>query len=208
VRLLLAMRAPLVPSDADLSLLHIVAATLRDDAAPDAVQAALSLAHEMADAEGVRASFAARSPTQLVAGVWLDDARALEPFAASEEHMSFVMRGLASVITGMWSASLACAEAPPSHTPDAVWLFAIPEFEGVFEWEVRRLLDDVAGLPGMAWVGPTVEERERYRAGGVVLLAAEESTAFGEALSSARGSWQELGERLQEAFVTGAGEVR
>lgn len=179
-----------------------MAAELRDDAAPEAVQQALVYAQELATAQGVRVACYGRSETQLVVAVWLDDGQALEPFAASGQHMNFIMRGLASVIRGMWSASVATGISPPPGEPFALWLFAVPEFEGVFEWEVRKLLEDVEALPGIAWVGPTVEERERYRAGGAVLLTEAELDRFEEALATARAGWGGLAERLEQAITT------
>ena len=185
-----------------MSLLHIVAAELRDDAPPEAVQQALAYARGLAAADGVRAARCGRSETQLLAAVWLDDAAALEPFAASEEHMSFVMRGLAPAISGMWSASVSTEGPPPAEQTvtdsDSLWLFAVPQFEGVFEWEVRRLLDDVTALPGSVWAGPTVEERERYRAGGAVLLTHAEVRPFQDALAATRAGWGDLADHLQQ----------
>jgi len=184
-----------------VSLLHLVAAELLDDAPDEAVQQALAYAGELAGAEGVTATCFGRSERQLVAAVWLDDARALEPFAASPEHMSFIMRGLASVIRGMWSASVTADGAVVPDDAAALWLFAVPQFEGVFEWEVRKLLDEVAVLPGVAWSGATVEERERYRAGGAVLLTEAQVEPFGEALTTARAGWGGLAERVEQALV-------
>jgi hypothetical protein len=184
-----------------LPLLHIVSAELRDDASPEAIQQALVYAHALATAEGVSAICCGRSATRLLVSIWLDNAQALEPFAASPEHMSFIMRGLATVIRGMWSASVATEDNPPTEAPTALWLFAIPAFEGVFEWEVRRLLDDVAALPGVAWAGPTVEERERYRAGGAVLLTDSEMGTFEEALAAARIGWGSLADHLEQAVA-------
>ncbi len=185
-----------------MPLLHIVAAELRDDAPPEAVQQALAYARGLAAAHGVRAACCGRSETQLLAAVWLDDAAALEPFAASGEHMSFVMRGLAPAIHGMWSASVATEAPPPvqqtATDSESLWLFAVPQFEGVFEWEVRRLLDDVAALPGSVWAGTTVEERERYRAGGAVLLTHAKVRPFQEALAAARAGWGNLADRLEQ----------
>ena len=185
-----------------MPLLHIVAAELRDDAFPEAVQQALAYAHGLGTADGVRAACSGRSETHLLVAVWLDDPAALEPFAASEQHMSFVMRGLAPAIRAMWSASVATEDPPPTEKtsagPDSLWLFAVPQFQGVFEWEVRRLLDDVAALPGSVWAGPTVEERERYRAGGAVLLTHAQVRPFQQALDAARAGWGNLADRLEQ----------
>jgi hypothetical protein len=100
--------------------------------------------------------------------------------------MSFVMRGLAPVVAGMWSVSISTPREAPTGDPAAIWVFAIPETEGVFEWQIRRQLESIEALPGDAWVGPTVEERERYRAGGVVLLDTASIPSFEDAVPDAR----------------------
>jgi hypothetical protein len=182
-------------------LLHLVAAELRDDVLAEDVQRALAYAHALAAGEGVRAVCYGRSETHLLAAVWLDDVKALEPFAASEEHMTFIMRGLATVIRSMWSASVATEGPPPTESFAALWLFAVPEFEGVFEWEVRKFLEDIEMLPGTCWAGPTVEERERYRAGGAVLLTATEINSFQDSLATATTGWGSLANRLQQAVT-------
>jgi hypothetical protein len=161
-------------------VVHLIAAHLRLDATPEAVAHASAAATALEGAPGVDACVAGRSASRLVAAVWLADAAALEPFAASEAHMSFVMRGLAPAIVGMWSASIASERPAPADQPAALWPFAVPETEGVFEWQVRRELETIDGLPGTAWLGATVEERERYRAGGVVLLSEQEVAPFQE----------------------------
>ncbi len=161
-----------------MSVVHVIAAALRPNGDPEAVGHASRAALALAGAPGVSASHAGRSPTHLVAAVWLIDAVALEPFAASPAHMNFVMRGLAPVISGMWSVSATVERAAPRSVPAGLWAFALPGADGVFEWQVQRQLELIRESPGEAWVGPTVEERERYRAGGVVLLGAEEFERF------------------------------
>jgi hypothetical protein len=175
-----------------MPVVHLIAASLRSDVHRDLVDAASCAAAELDTAPGVRAARVGRSPTHLVAAVWLAEPADLEPFAASPPHMNFVMRGLAPAIQGMWSASVAVDREPPpadvgSLAHAALWVCAVPEADGIFEWQIRRQLDLIDGLAGNAWLGPTIEERERYRAGGVVLLAAEEIEPFEAALAAADG---------------------
>jgi hypothetical protein len=169
-----------------MPVVHAIAATLRIDADPAAVDRAVATAEELRSAPAIQAVHVGRSASRLVTAVWLPEPSALEPFAASTAHMSFVMRGLAPVVAGMWSVSVATPRDAPATDPAAIWAFAIPETEGVFEWQIRRQLESIEALPGDAWVGPTVEERERYRAGGVVLLDAASIASFEEALPDAR----------------------
>ncbi len=181
-------------------LLHLVAARLKPDADAAGVERALELAHALRDADGVEAVTVAASADRVIVAAWLTGLTALEPFAASPAHMRFVMRGLAPVISGMWSAAVDTESSPPAPgaKPAALWVFAVGAAE-VFEWQVRDLLESVDALPGAAATGPTVEERERYRAGGLVALAFNEVGPFDATLRTVRASWGVLAESVEEA---------
>lgn len=178
-------------------ILHLVAARMKPDADADGRDHALALAHALRAAPGVDRVIVAASDERLIVATWLPDRAALEPFAASPAHMQFVMRGLAPVIAGMWSASLE-TEGEPSEAPAALWVFALGASE-VFEWQVRALLLGVEALPGRAATGPTVEERERYRAGGAVCLGFAEVGPFDAALAEARPAWAGIADAIEEA---------
>lgn len=179
--------------------LHVVAARLREDAPLEGVARAIEAARALSDAPGVETVVVARSEERLVVATWLAGRQALDAFAESRPHMTFVMQGLAPVIRGMWSAAIeAACDLPPADTT-AVWAFALPTTEGVFEWQVRDLLAAVEAMPGSAVTGPTVEERERYRAGGVVCLSAASMAAFAEALPASRTAWAEAAGAVEEA---------
>src|SRR3990172_7724952 len=96
-----------------MGILHVICATLRPDASEQAIAHAITLARDLARAEGARHAVIGRSPDRLVAVTWLAGREALEPFAASPAHMSFIMRGLAPCISGMWSAAVESDVAPP-----------------------------------------------------------------------------------------------
>lgn len=178
-------------------ILHLVAARLKADADRERRDHAIALAHALRDAPGVQRVIVAASEQRLIAATWLPDRAALEPFAASPPHMHFIMRGLAPVIAGMWSASVE-TDGDPAETPSALWVFALGASE-VFEWQVRDLLRGVEDLPGSAATGPTVEERERYRAGGIVCLDFAEVGPFEAALASARLEWAGIADAIEEA---------
>ncbi len=194
-------------------VLHLIVGSLPAGAEQDArLAAALDLGGALAGAPGVRAALLGRSAEHVVAACWLDGPAALDPFAESAPHMAFVMRGLAPLVRGMWSASVAtdaplpAGGADPADLDDldavaALWALAVPERAGVYEWEVRSLLDGIAALPGRAVTGPTVEERERFRAGGVVALRADELAPFQQALEAARAGWPAFATELEEALV-------
>jgi hypothetical protein len=178
----------------------VVCATVRPDASPDAVAHALDLARAMDAAPGARRVLCGADGGTVVAATWLDGREALEPFAASPPHMAFVMRGLAPCIRGMWSAGVE-TDAPPPPSPAALWAFAVRDSETLYEWQVRDLVQAIEALPGRAAAGPTFEERDRYRAGGVVALAADEVGPFQATLVTARAAWGEVAGLLVEGFV-------
>lgn len=181
---------------------HVICATLRPEADPAAVEHAVDLAHRLNEASGARHTLAGRSERALVTVTWLDDRDALEPFAASAAHMSFIMRGLAPCISGMWSAAVDTDAPPPSSPPSALWVFALADAATLYEWQVRDFISSVQDLPGAAAAGVTIEERERYRGGGVVCLAATEVEAFRSAVEATRAIWGDVAPALAQELVT------
>ena len=184
-------------------VLHLIAARLPAGAGGDPrLDAAIDLGGALASAPGVRTALLGRSERHIVSACWLDERGALEPFAASAPHMAFVVRGLAPLVSGMWSASVESAAPPPAGADAAaMWAMAVPESGGIFEWEVRALLEAVAGLPGAASFGPTVEERDRFRAGAAIVLRAGEAERFDAALREARPTWPAFAAGIEEALV-------
>lgn len=181
-------------------LVHLIVATLPADAPDDGAARAVVRAEELQSAPGVLAVLIGRSDERLVVATWLTSREALEQFAASTVHMAFIMQGLAPVIRGMWSAAIETDASPPAARPAHLWAFALPEREGVYEWQVRQFLDEVEALPGaVAAAGPTFEERERFRAGGVACV--DDASAFAAGLTSLRGQWGELLAGMQDALV-------
>ena len=185
---------------AETRVVHVVCATVKPDAPAEAVAYALDLARALDGAPGARGVLCGADAGLVVAVTWLDGREALDPFAASPPHMAFVMRGLAPCIRGMWSAGVE-TDAPPPETVDALWVFAVRDSDSLYEWQIRDLVHAVDALPGHAAAGPTFEERDRYRAGGVVALAAAEVEPFRAALTAARAAWGDIVELLTEGFV-------
>ena len=168
-------------------LVHVVTAGLRPNASPSAIEQAIGLAGGLEGAAGARATVIAASQRHLIVATWLSGREQLEPFAASEEHMAFIMQGVATVTDGVWSAAVETDAEPPDSVSE-LWAFALPDRDEVYEWQVRALIERVEGLPGVASCGLTFEERDRFRAAGVVALRAAERDAFDEALPAVDGS--------------------
>jgi hypothetical protein len=99
----------------------------------------------------------------------------------------------------MWSAAVETETEPPTSRPAHLWAFALPEREGIFEWQVRALLDDIDALPGIAATGPTAEERERFRAGGVICL--DDEPSFRAGLDALQARRHDLMAGMQDALV-------
>jgi hypothetical protein len=190
-------------STSSTGVVHVIAATLRADADESLVDTALERARALNTAPGARRVVLARSEQALLAAIWLDDRAALEPFAASPEHMAFVMRGLAPCIAGMWSAAVEAAAPPPSKDEpfEALWVFAVRTSDTAFEWQVRDVLHSLDPLPATVAAGPTFEERDRYRAGGVACIPAGGSEAFRAGLDAARGAWCDMAADIVESVA-------
>lgn len=183
-------------------LLHLVVATLREPVDADAFERTVAQGRALVAAPGVRDQLIGWSGRQLVIATLLDSTADLDHFVASDEHMRFVMQGLAPVISGMWSTAVEAGSAPAIDAP-LLWAFALPDHEGVFEWQVRQFLAEVAHLGVAAIVGVTIEERERYRAGGLVALSAGDDVP--SLIAGARQRWHELGGTMDDALVEARG---
>ena len=189
-------------------LVHVVCASLLTDLEGEALESARSLALGLADAPSTMAVVVAESPTHLLVATWLDSRDALEAFAASPAHMAFIMRGVARVTSGMWSAA-AETEAPPptefgvprENATQTLFVFGLRAFEGpqLFEWEVRALLEGITALPGVSAAGPTFEEQDRFRAAGAVVIPALEHEAFTAALAATAAGWGAAAGALEHA---------
>ena len=183
-----------------MPIVHIICATLKPDASEDAVAQAIDLGRLLRDASGVQHAVLGHTDDHLIAVTWLEGRDALEPFAAAPAHMAFIMRGLAPCISGMWSAAVE-SDTPLPASIDTMWVFALRSVDSLFEWQVRDLLASIDALPGTAAVGPTFEERDRYRAGGVVCLIGDEVTAFEVALGAAHAAWGPLDTSIVDSKV-------
>lgn len=179
-------------------VVHIIAATLRTGLPADVVATTMERAQALRDAPGARTVLLAHSDLSVVVATWLGGRDDLEPFAASRPHMEFVMRGLAPSITGMWAAGVEAEGDAPVGDTSLMWVFAIRSAETVFEWQVRDVLASLQHLPATVVAGPTFEERDRYRAGGVACVEVSERDAFLAALADLRSSWGEMAQHVVE----------
>ncbi|MCC6238511.1 MAG: hypothetical protein IT299_13195 [Dehalococcoidia bacterium] len=155
-------------------LLHVICAGVRPDATEAQRAATRALAEGLGAAPGVRGVLVAESATHLLVATWLGGRDSLEAFAASPPHMAFIMRGVAAVTSGMWSAAVETESDPPSEAARLL-VFGLRSSEGapLYEWQVRALLDELATLPGACAGGPTFEERDRFRAAGCIAIPAD-----------------------------------
>ncbi|MGE3961477.1 MAG: hypothetical protein AB7F65_07355 [Dehalococcoidia bacterium] len=184
------------------SVVHVIAASFRPDIPDDLVASTLAKARALRTAPGAQAGIVARTGRSAIVATWLDGRRGLEPFAASAPHMEFVMRGLAPSISSMWSAGFETAVAAPALAPgDTLWALAVRTAETAFEWQVREVLASLGALPAVVAAGPTFEERDRYRAGGVACVRAGDLPAFHAALEQTRARWGDMRPHVVESFA-------
>jgi len=190
------------PEDAvPTPVLHVISASFRPDVPDDLVASTLTKAHALRAAPGAQAGLVARTGLSVIVATWLDGRGGLEPFAASPPHMEFVMRGLAPSISSMWSAGVQTSVAPPLAPVGALWAFAVRTADTAFEWQVRDVLASLERLPAVVAAGPTFEERDRYRAGGVACVPGASLEAFEATLREVRESWGEMRPHVVEAFA-------
>ena len=188
-------------------LVHVVCASLLSNLEAGALEAARTLALDLADAPATEAVVVGESPHHLLVATWLESRDALEAFAASPTHMAFIMRGVARVTSGMWSAAAETTAPPPessapgTDSAQTLFVFGLRAAEGpqLYEWEVRGLLDGITALPGVAAAGPTFEERDRFRAAGAVVVPALEYDAFTRTLAATAAGWGGAARALEQA---------
>lgn len=172
-------------------VVHAVAARLREDLESGAVERAVELARGLAGADDALTVVVGRSETQLLIATWLPDRASMERFASSAAHMAFIMRGVASVTVGMWSAAAETGGRSLAAGGDSMWVFGVHGGDEVYEWQVRRVLEDVGRLEVagevMVACGSTFEERDRFRAAGVV-IATDTAAAGVEATLQLEGA--------------------
>ena len=179
-------------------LLHIVVADLREDADASQLANAEALAADLASFEGATDGVVARTSTQLIAATWLARRDALDAFAAAPQHMQFIIEGLGRATSGMWSASVALdPPLEPCTATTSLLAFAVPGDRPAFEWQVGELLERLAEVEGPLEVhaGATIEERERFRAGGV-LCAGLDAPELQSRIEAARPSLGPLADGL------------
>ncbi len=181
-------------------LLHVVVAGIRPDAPAEVRDEALRLASGLGSAEGARVAVIGRDDEHLVTATWLESRASLEPFAASQEHMTFIMRGVAPLTSGVWSAAVEISSAPPEGG-EALWAFGLRTADDVYEWQVRELLADIEALPGVAACGPTFEERDRLRAAGAVCVGGA-AGGSPEDLSTDLGNLSDRWSEIAASLVT------
>ena len=186
-----------------MPLLHIINAKIKKSTFENEITAALEKATAMSNIPVVNSIASGLSDDSIGIGVWLDNTDDLETFAASEEHLVFIMQGLAPIIESLWSAAIDCNDSIPSKDIDLIfWLYAFLDHEGIFEWEIQKMLNDIAHLPGRSWEVITIEERDHFRAGGIVLINKNEYEIFSKKLEEAKSNWGNLVNSLTEEFYT------
>jgi hypothetical protein len=187
-------------------LLHVVCASLRPDIDGAVRESARALARGLVAAPGARSVIVGESATHLLVATWLAGRDALEGFAASAPHMAFIMRGVAAVTSGMWSAAVETNAAPPEDGDlEGLGVFGLRAAAAgaqLYEWQVRALIDELERLPAAVAAGPTFEERDRFRAAGAFAVPAGGRATFDEALAGL-----DAARALGEAFVTAVAPV-
>ena len=89
-----------------MPLLHIINAKIKKSTFENEITAALEKATAMSNIPVVNSIASGFSDDSIGIGVWVDNTNDLETFAASEEHLVFIMQGLAPIIETLYLSKI------------------------------------------------------------------------------------------------------
>ncbi|MDI6856756.1 MAG: hypothetical protein QME71_00325 [Dehalococcoidia bacterium] len=141
----------------------------------------------------------AGSTHDLALFAYLADAAALERFGTDARYMRFLQQSFLPAVGDFVTMDIVIDDGPlPENRPSAL-CFCLNVAPATYDWQVRSLLERFIAAPGAsaASLGMALNDRQPYRAGGVVYAPKGQIEAFAE-------MFREL---AAEAVVTGAVSV-
>jgi hypothetical protein len=126
----------------------------------------------------IKANLIGKNNKDLASAVWLKDISSLEQYASAPEHLTFLLPNMSKIIKNIWTTRVLVENYPSSIKKDYALFFAIKNLIGNFEWEIIEYLDALSSLPGEIYSGRSFEERDQFRAAGVILYNADDKKKF------------------------------
>lgn len=175
-------------------ILHLLLVRLKADLSKEARQALVAETAALASIDSVHHAGAVEasrgdSTHSLALFVFLKDRTALEEFGSHPAHVRFLRRTLAPALESMASADVLVDQAPPDHYA-AACCFCVAFEPQVYDWQVRSYLEQVRsslGRAGLLCAGPSLDDRQAFRAAGVAFWPMPEAMPAADPLSGPDG---------------------
>ena len=176
------------------SILHLLLVRLKPGLSKEAARVLLADAAVLAEIDGVQHAGTVEASREdsthsLALFVFLRDRAALEEFGAHPAHVRFLRRTLAPALESMASADVSVDQAPPDDYA-AACCFCVAFEPQVYDWQVRAYLDQVCsslGQAGLLCAGPSLDDRQAFRAAGVAFWPGAEVVPAADPLSGPAG---------------------
>ena len=148
---------------------------------------------------GCIAAGSAGSTHDLALFAYLADAAALELFGTDAGYMRFLQQSFLPAVSAFVTMDIAIDDRPLPEGQSSAICFGLDVAPATYDWQVRSLLARLIDVPGAsaASLGMALNDRQPYRAGGVVYAPQERLEAVAE-------TFREL---AAEDLVTGAVSV-
>ncbi|MDG1989823.1 MAG: hypothetical protein P8J51_00905 [Dehalococcoidia bacterium] len=143
----------------------------------------------------------AKNDKELVSAVWLKNLQSLQDFATSPEHLNFMFSDMNKMITGIWTSQINIDSIYEAKAFTHAFIFGIKNLTGFFEWEIHAYIQAMKELPGDIFSGNSLEQRDIFRAGGIVLLNADQKKIFEKQLSILNKKYQNIVSITNISFV-------
>ena len=143
----------------------------------------------------------AKNDKELVSAVWLKNLQSLQDFATSPEHLNFMFSDMNKMITGIWTSQINIDSIYEAKAFTHAFIFGIKNLTGFFEWEIHAYIQAMKALPGDIFSGNSLEQRDIFRAGGIVLLNADQKKIFEKQLSILNKKYQNIVSITNISFV-------
>ncbi len=174
--------------------MHVLLVRLKPDLAPAARATLLAEAAALAGIEGVAQAGLVEgsdpgSTHSLALVAFLRDRAALEEFGTHPAHVRFLRRALAPALESMASADIS-VDRPPPDDYAAACCFCVAFEPQVYDWQVRAYLEQVRsclGPGGLLCAGPSLDDRQEFRAAGAAFWPGAEGLPAAALLSGPGG---------------------